>query len=172
MKTQPELNPGSAKAIVRLEGISKVYGSGDTQVYALRSVNLSIGAGEYCAIVGASGSGKSTLMNLVGCLDRPSSGEYYLDGQEVAQLADDALAYTRNRKIGFVFQQFHLLPQLSALENVVLPMIYANISPKERQDRAKVALEKEYLAKKSFLFDIEILIKTFTNVLFSKGVSH
>ena len=142
MKTQPELNPGSAKAIVRLEGISKVYGSGDTQVYALRSVNLSIGAGEYCAIVGASGSGKSTLMNLVGCLDRPSSGEYYLDGQEVAQLADDALAYTRNRKIGFVFQQFHLLPQLSALENVVLPMIYANISPKERQDRAKVALEK------------------------------
>jgi len=142
MKTQPELNPGSAKAIVRLEGISKVYGSGDTQVYALRSVNLTIGAGEYCAIVGASGSGKSTLMNLVGCLDRPSSGEYYLDGQEVAQLADDALAYTRNRKIGFVFQQFHLLPQLSALENVVLPMIYANISPKERQDRAKVALEK------------------------------
>ena len=142
MKTQPELNPGSAKAIVRLEGISKVYGSGDTQVYALRSVNLAIGAGEYCAIVGASGSGKSTLMNLVGCLDRPSSGEYYLDGQEVAQLADDALAYTRNRKIGFVFQQFHLLPQLSALENVVLPMIYANISPKERQDRAKVALEK------------------------------
>lgn len=142
MKTQPELNPGSAKAIVRLEGISKVYGSGDTQVYALRSVNLTIGAGEYCAIVGASGSGKSTLMNLVGCLDRPSSGEYYLDGQEVAQLADDALAYTRNRKIGFVFQQFHLLPQLSALENVVLPMIYANISPNERQDRAKVALEK------------------------------
>ena len=142
MKTQPELNPGSAKAIVRLEGISKVYGSGDTQVYALRSVNLTIGAGEYCAIVGASGSGKSTLMNLVGCLDRPSSGEYYLDGQEVAQLADDALAYTRNRKIGFVFQQFHLLPQLSALENVVLPMIYANISPKERQDRATVALEK------------------------------
>jgi len=142
VKTQPDVNPVSTKTIVRLEGISKVYGSGDTQVYALRSVNLAIEAGEYCAIVGASGSGKSTLMNLIGCLDRPTTGEYYLDGQEVAQLGDDALAHTRNRKIGFVFQQFHLLSQLSALENVVLPMIYANVSPHERQDRAKAALEK------------------------------
>ena len=147
MKTQLEVNPitvnpltvNPRKTIVRLEGISKVYGSGDTQVYALRSVNLAIEAGEYCAIVGASGSGKSTLMNLIGCLDRPSSGEYYLDEQEVARLGDDALAHTRNRKIGFVFQQFHLLSQLSALENVILPMIYANVSPHERQDRAKSA---------------------------------
>lgn len=102
----------------------KVYGSGETQVYALRSLNLEIHKGEYCAIVGASGSGKSTLMNVIGCLDRPTAGQYYLDDQEVAQLTDNALAYTRNRKIGFIFQQFHLLPQLTALENVALPMIY------------------------------------------------
>lgn len=131
-----------SEAIVRLVDIAKVYGSGETQVYALRSLNLEIHGGEYCAIVGASGSGKSTLMNLIGCLDRPSAGQYYLDGQEVAQLTDNALAYTRNRKIGFIFQQFHLLPQLTAVENVVLPMIYANIPPQERQTRAREALEK------------------------------
>lgn len=137
-----------AEAIVRLVDISKVYGSGETQVYALRSLNLEIYKGEYCAIVGASGSGKSTLMNVIGCLDRPTAGQYYLDDQEVAQLTDNALAYTRNRKIGFIFQQFHLLPQLTALENVALPMIYANVPPRERQIRAREALEKVGLGKR------------------------
>ena len=137
-----------AEAIVRLVDISKVYGSGETHVYALRSLNLEIHRGEYCAIVGASGSGKSTLMNVIGCLDRPSTGQYYLDTEEVAQLTDSALAYTRNRKIGFIFQQFHLLPQLTALENVVLPMIYANVPPRERQTRAREALEKVGLGKR------------------------
>lgn len=137
-----------AEAIVRLVDISKVYGSGETQVYALRSLNLEIHKGEYCAIVGASGSGKSTLMNVIGCLDRPTAGQYYLDDQEVAQLTDNALAYTRNRKIGFIFQQFHLLPQLTALENVALPIIYANVPPRERQIRAREALEKVGLGKR------------------------
>ncbi|MEY2979048.1 MAG: ABC transporter ATP-binding protein [Prochlorotrichaceae cyanobacterium] len=131
-----------SEAIVRLVDISKVYGSDETEVYALRSLNLEVHCGEYCAIVGASGSGKSTLMNIIGCLDRPSQGQYYLDGQEVAQLSDSDLAYTRNHKIGFIFQQFHLLPQLTALENVVLPMIYANVPAQERQRRAQDALEK------------------------------
>lgn len=128
--------------------LTEVYGSGETQVYALRSLNLEIHKGEYCAIVGASGSGKSTLMNVIGCLDRPTAGQYYLDDQEVAQLTDNALAYTRNRKIGFIFQQFHLLPQLTALENVALPMIYANVPPRERQIRAREALEKVGLGKR------------------------
>ncbi|MFZ9737490.1 MAG: ABC transporter ATP-binding protein [Prochlorotrichaceae cyanobacterium] len=131
-----------SEAIVRLVDISKVYGSDETEVYALRSLSLEIHSGEYCAIVGASGSGKSTLMNIIGCLDRPSQGQYYLDAQEVAQLSDTDLAYTRNHKIGFIFQQFHLLPQLTALENVVLPMIYANVPAQERQRRAQDALEK------------------------------
>ena len=127
-----------SEAIVRLVDISKVYGSDETEVYALRSLSLEIHSGEYCAIVGASGSGKSTLMNIIGCLDRPSQGQYYLDAQEVAQLSDTDLAYTRNHKIGFIFQQFHLLPQLTALENVVLPMIYANVPAQERQRRSKM----------------------------------
>jgi putative ABC transport system ATP-binding protein len=129
-------------SIVRLDNISKVYGSGDTTVYALQSVNLGIHPGEYCAIVGASGSGKSTLMNVIGCLDRPSGGEYYLDGEAVAQLSDQQLAHIRNRKLGFVFQQFYLLPQLSALENVALPMIYGNVPAPERRERAAAALQK------------------------------
>lgn len=128
--------------IIRLEEISKVYGRGETEVYALKQVNLVIEKGEYCAIMGASGSGKSTMMNIIGCLDRPTSGEYYLDNVAVAGLNDKELAKVRNQKLGFVFQQFHLLPQLSALENVMLPMIYANVTAAERRDRAVEALEK------------------------------
>ncbi|MBW4620001.1 MAG: ABC transporter ATP-binding protein [Cyanosarcina radialis HA8281-LM2] len=134
--------------MVRLEHISKVYGIGETEVIALNDVSLVIEAGEYCSIMGASGSGKSTAMNAIGCLDRPTSGRYYLDGVDVSQLDDAQLAHIRNRKIGFVFQQFHLLPQLSALENVMLPMVYAGISSSERRDRAVAALTKVGLEKR------------------------
>ena len=128
-------------AIICLEHIYKLYGSGDTEVKALADVNLTIERGEYCAIMGPSGSGKSTVMNIIGCLDRPTSGHYALDGVDVAQLTDQELAHIRNRKIGFVFQQFHLLSQLTALENVMLPMIYAGAPTKERHQKAMEALE-------------------------------
>jgi putative ABC transport system ATP-binding protein len=126
--------------IVKLESITKVYGIGDIIVNALAGIELSVDAGEYCAIMGTSGSGKSTMMNIIGCLDRPTEGRYYLDGIEVDTLSDNALARIRNQKLGFVFQQFHLLSQLTALENVMLPMIYAGVSPQERRDRAREAL--------------------------------
>lgn len=128
--------------IIRLENISKVYGVGETEVRALSDVNLVVEQGEYCAIMGASGSGKSTAMNIIGCLDRPTQGNYYLDNLEVAQLDDSHLAHIRNLKIGFVFQQFHLLPQLSALENVMLPMVYAGVNTAQRRERAAEALKR------------------------------
>ncbi len=129
-------------AIIRLEAIAKVYGEGDTVVRALDQIDLFINQGEYCSIMGASGSGKSTAMNIIGCLDRPTSGAYYLDQVAVAELNKDELATIRNRKIGFVFQQFHLLAQMSALENVMLPMVYADVPPQERRERAEEALVK------------------------------
>lgn len=138
----------SNSVIIRLEEIFKIYGSGETEVKALSGVNLTVEQGEYCSIMGASGSGKSTMMNIIGCLDRPTSGRYYLDGEDVAQLGDTALAHVRNRKLGFVFQQFHLLPQLSALENVMLPMVYANVPDRERRDRAVEALTRVGLANR------------------------
>ncbi|PZD74288.1 putative ABC transporter ATP-binding protein YknY [Acaryochloris thomasi RCC1774] len=128
--------------IIYLEEITKVYGSGETTVNALGGVDLKILPSEYCSIMGASGSGKSTMMNVIGCLDRPSAGRYELDGVDVAQLDDDALALIRNRKIGFVFQQFHLLSQVSALDNVMLPMVYANVPIQERKERAAHALKQ------------------------------
>jgi putative ABC transport system ATP-binding protein len=130
------------KPIIRLEHIYKLYGSGDTEVKALSDVNLIIEKGEYCAIMGASGSGKSTAMNIIGCLDKPTSGHYELDGVDVSQLDDQALAHVRNLKIGFVFQQFHLLSQLTALENVMLPMVYAGVPTQERRQKAMEALER------------------------------
>lgn len=128
--------------LIRLEEISKIYGNGNTAVHALNNINLTIEEGEYCAIMGASGSGKSTAMNLIGCLDRPTKGHYYLDNQDISQLPNEVLAEIRNHKIGFVFQQFHLLPHLTALENVMLPMIYAGVSLETRKERAVIALEK------------------------------
>ncbi|TBR58823.1 ABC transporter [Westiellopsis prolifica IICB1] len=135
-------------SIIQLENIFKIYGSGETEVKALNDVNLVIHEGEYCSIMGPSGSGKSTAMNIIGCLDRPTSGHYYLDNLDVAQMNDSELAHIRNKKIGFVFQQFHLLSQLSALENVMLPMVYANVDSGERNDRAAEALKRVGLEKR------------------------
>ncbi len=128
--------------LIQFRQITKVYGSGNTEVRALWNVDMTIERGEYCSIMGPSGSGKSTAMNMVGCLDQPTSGEYLFDGQDVAQLNDDDLAHIRNRKIGFVFQQFHLLNHLSALENVEQPMMYAGIPSAERKKRAVAALDQ------------------------------
>lgn len=125
---------------IALSDVKKIYQMGDTQVAALAGVTLTIGAGEFTAIMGPSGSGKSTLMNILGCLDRPSSGSYLLDGQEVSTLTDDELALTRNKKIGFVFQNFNLLPRITALDNVALPLVYAGVELKERKRRAAAAL--------------------------------
>jgi putative ABC transport system ATP-binding protein len=126
--------------MIQLHNITKTYGSGEATVHALVGVDLAIARGEYCAIMGTSGSGKSTMMNVIGCLDRPTSGTYNLDSTDVAQLGNTELAHVRNQKLGFVFQQFHLLPKLTALENVMLPMVYAGISQQERRDRASKAL--------------------------------
>lgn len=130
----------SGAPLAILNHVYKIYGEGDAQVQALRDVCLSVNRGDYLAVMGASGSGKSTAMNILGCLDRPSQGSYWLNGIEVAQLNDDELADLRNRELGFVFQQFHLLPQFSALENVILPMVYAGVPPAERRQRAVDAL--------------------------------
>jgi len=138
----PEIADDSRREIVRLNNVCKFYGQGDTLVKALDDVSFVIKEGEYCAIMGASGSGKSTCMNIVGCLDSSTSGQYFLDEQNISHIKESELAKVRNLKIGFIFQQYHLLPQLSAMENVMLPMAYANIRPKEQKERAAVALER------------------------------
>jgi len=127
--------------LITLNGIKKIYSTGDIQVAALRGVDLEVGAGEFVSIMGPSGSGKSTMMNILGCLDTPTAGEYFLDGTDVARASGNELAEIRNRKIGFVFQGFNLLPRTTALENVELPMLYAGVPPKERRERAIAALE-------------------------------
>jgi putative ABC transport system ATP-binding protein len=127
-------------AMIYLENITKTYHLGEIDVPVLKQIDLSIESGEYVAIMGASGSGKSTLMNIIGCLDRPSSGLYLLDGTNLTTLDDDELADIRNQYIGFVFQQFNLLPRLTALGNVMLPTIYADLSRAQRIDRATAAL--------------------------------
>ena len=134
--------------VARLEGVCKVYGSGEMAVKALDQLNLTVNRGDYLAVMGASGSGKSTAMNILGCLDRPSSGSYRLNDTPVEQLSDDQLADLRNRDLGFVFQQFHLLPQLSALHNVMLPMVYAGVPAAERQQRAQAALQRVGLGER------------------------
>ncbi len=131
-----------AAPVIEMRGIGKVYRSGRLEVDALREVDLEVHSGDFLAIVGPSGSGKSTLMNLLGCLDRPTSGTYRLTGENVAELNDDALARLRNRTIGFVFQSFNLLPRTTALENVAMPLLYAGVSRGERNARAREALER------------------------------
>ena len=134
--------------VAELQGISKVYGSGELEVKALDQLNLTVREGDYLAVMGASGSGKSTAMNILGCLDRPTSGTYRLNGMAVEQLDDDALADVRNQSLGFVFQQFHLLGHASAMENVMLPMIYAGVPRDERIERAQSALRRVGLAQR------------------------
>ncbi|WIW70189.1 MULTISPECIES: ABC transporter ATP-binding protein [Anaerosinus] len=133
---------------IKLSDIRKIYTIGDSTVAALDGVNLHIRKGEFAAIMGPSGSGKSTLMNILGCLDRPTSGSYVLDNEEVAKLNDDDLAITRNKKIGFVFQNFNLLSRISALENVALPLIYAGVDRKTRLNRARELLNSVGLEKR------------------------
>jgi len=137
-----------SKKVASLEKISKTYGKEDLTVKALDSINLEIYKGDYLAVMGASGSGKSTAMNIIGCLDRPSEGIYKLNGIPVENLSDDELAEIRNQKLGFVFQQFHLLSDATALENVILPMIYAGIEPEQRLVRGKNALKKVGLSER------------------------
>ena len=136
------------KKVATLEKVSKMYGKDELIVKALDNVNLEIDKGDYLAVMGASGSGKSTAMNIIGCLDRPSQGVYKLNGTPVENLSDDELAELRNQKLGFVFQQFHLLSDATALENVLLPMIYAGVDPIEREKRAKNALDKVGLSER------------------------
>jgi putative ABC transport system ATP-binding protein len=142
--TQPELNATQrqdANAIIRVADVHKYYELGETRVHALRGVSVGIGGGEFVAIMGASGSGKSTFMNILGCLDKPTSGQYFLEGTEVSSLDKKQLAAIRNRKIGFVFQGFNLLSRTTALENVELPTLYAHVSREEGLKRANDALE-------------------------------
>lgn len=138
-----------SEAIIRLEGIEKSYFMGNQAIPVLKGISLDIFKNEYVALMGPSGSGKSTLMNILGCLDSPTGGKYILNSKDVSKMADDDLAEVRNTEIGFVFQQFNLLPRLSAAENVALPLIYAGINKKERNDRAMEALKKVGLESRS-----------------------
>jgi putative ABC transport system ATP-binding protein len=136
----------NATPLIQLERIHKIYSSGDVEMHALRGVSMNIYSGEFVAIMGTSGSGKSTMMNILGCLDRPTRGSYLLDGEDISQLEKDERADIRNRKIGFVFQGFNLLSRTSALENVELPLLYANVATEERRQRALKALQAVGLA--------------------------
>ncbi len=137
-------------SLIRLQNISRLYQMGAETIHALRDVSLEIERGEYVAIMGPSGSGKSTLMNLIGCLDSPSSGKYELNGTDVSEMDDNALAEVRNREIGFVFQTFNLLPRSHALHNVELPLIYASMEVTERRERAREALAQVGLADRMY----------------------
>ena len=142
MSEQPKIEG----AMIRMRGIRKAYSMGRVEVEALRGIDLDIGSNDYVAVVGPSGSGKSTLMNIIGCLDTPTSGEYVLSGEKVAGLDRNRLAEIRNRHVGFVFQNFNLLPYASALENVELPLLFAGVSTRERKERAEEMLRRVDLA--------------------------
>jgi putative ABC transport system ATP-binding protein len=134
--------------VIHIENLAREYAMAGERVLALRGLTLDIRRNEYVAIMGPSGSGKSTLMNLLGCLDTPTAGEYWLNGQEVSRMTDDALARVRNREIGFVFQTFNLLPRATALHNVELPLVYGGVNGRERRRRAEVALDRVGLANR------------------------
>ena len=136
------MSAAPGQPIIKLEEISRIYDTGKVQVPALLDVNLDVAKGEFLAIIGPSGSGKSTMMNILGCLDRPTSGMYTLDGQPVDELDDDGLAFVRSRSIGFVFQSYNLLPRTSAIENVATPLMYQGVTRKDRMRRAQAALER------------------------------
>src|SRR5690349_23657939 len=153
IEIQPGVQPGiigaeipEARPVIQLEHIHKTYTMGDVEVHALRGVSLTIAEGEMVAIMGPSGSGKSTLMNILGCLDQPTSGSYTLDGEDVGSLNDDQLASIRNRKVGFVFQQYMLLQRTSALKNVEMPLLYGD--GRGRSERARAALESVGMAER------------------------
>ena len=133
--------------LIELKDIYKIYQTGDSEVRALNGVSLSVSQGEFVAVIGSSGSGKSTLMNMLGCLDIPTSGRYCLDGKDVSEMDDNALSDIRNKKIGFIFQSFNLIPSLNALENVELPLIYRRIGKAERRELAEEALRRVGLAR-------------------------
>src|SRR5262245_36892380 len=142
------MNAAAPPSLITLENISKIYRMGDVEVPALRTVTLRIESGDFVAIMGTSGSGKSTLMNIIGCLDRPTGGSYYLNGREVSRLGRNALAQGPNHTLGFVFQSFNLLSRTSALENVELPLVYSGIHARERHRRARKALERVGLGER------------------------
>jgi putative ABC transport system ATP-binding protein len=139
-------SPQSAQDVIRMEQIRKVYDTGKVKVEALRGIDLLVGKGEFVAIVGPSGSGKSTLMNLVGCLDTPTSGSYLLGGTSVGTLDRNQLAEVRNKRIGFVFQSFNLLPQITAFENIEMPMLFGQVGKRQRQEKVKELLDRVGLA--------------------------
>jgi len=147
MELNQTVAPG--KPVIRLENVHKTYDLGEIQVQALRGISLGVRQGEFVAVMGPSGSGKSTVMNILGCLDRPTRGHYYLDGVDVSGMSKTELARIRNRKLGFVFQQFNLLSRTSALENVELPTVYAGIGPEERTKRAMESLTRVGLADRA-----------------------
>ncbi|QOJ31938.1 MAG: ABC transporter ATP-binding protein [Gammaproteobacteria bacterium] len=138
----------AGEPVITIRGVGRSYAMGDSVVHALRGVDLGVGRGEYVAIMGPSGSGKSTLMNIIGCLDRPDSGDYTLNGRRVSKMGDSELAHVRNREIGFVFQTFNLLQRATALRNVELPLVYAGVGRHERHERAAAALGRVGLAER------------------------
>jgi len=142
--------PGDANGgIIRLERVSRLYQVGESVVHALDDITLTVARGEFAAIMGPSGSGKSTLLNVLGCLDTPTSGRYFLDGEAVERLSEDQLAEVRQRKIGFVFQSYHLVARMTAARNVELPLIFAGADPSDRRDRVSAALESVGLAHRT-----------------------
>jgi putative ABC transport system ATP-binding protein len=138
-----------AKALIQIESVTKTYDAGENEVHALNGVDLAVERGQFAAVIGPSGSGKSTLMHILGCLDSPTTGKYWLDGQDVAELSARALARIRNQKIGFVFQTFNLLPRATVLKNVELPLLYAGLGRDERRHRAFDALERVGLTNRA-----------------------